>query len=138
MCEAATSKLRENQRMQSVAMSRCLSFSLAVTLKITNLALNLCGAAFAQAPYDLVIHGGLTFDPEASLDVVCDVGIRRNRIAAIRERPPVGVRVIDASDLVIAPGFTELHQRDQTAAGYRQNDLTAETEKLDESFRENA
>jgi len=98
---------------------------------IALLALVVCGTAFAQARYDVVIHGGRVLDPETSLDAVRDVGIRGNQIVAISERPLAGTRVIDASGLVVAPGFIDLHQHDQTAAGYRLKAMDGVTTALE-------
>jgi N-acyl-D-aspartate/D-glutamate deacylase len=100
-------------------------------MRIALLVLMLCGAAFAQARYDVVIHGGRVLDPETSLDAVRDVGIRGNQIAAISEQPLTGARVINAAGLVIAPGFIDLHQHDQTAAGYRLKAMDGVTTALE-------
>ncbi|MDP9146096.1 MAG: amidohydrolase family protein [Acidobacteriota bacterium] len=81
--------------------------------------------------YDLVIHGGRVLDPETSLDAVRDLGIRGNQIAAISEQPLAGTRVIEASGLVVAPGFIDLHQHDQTAEGYRLKAMDGVTTALE-------
>src|SRR5207249_6262561 len=47
------------------------------------------------------------------------------------ERPLAGARVIDASGLVVAPGFIDLHQHDQTAAGYRLKAMDGVTTALE-------
>ena len=100
-------------------------------MRIALLALIVCGTALAQARHDLVIHGGRILDAETSFDAVRDVGIRGNQIAAISERPLVGTRVIDASGLVVAPGFIDLHQHDQTATGYRLKAMDGVTTALE-------
>jgi len=68
--------------------------------------------------YDLVIHGGRVIDPETNLDAVRDVGITAGRIVAVSTEALRGGRVIDASGLVVAPGFIDLHQHQQDSAGY--------------------
>ena len=98
---------------------------------IALIALVVCGTTFAQARYDLVIHGGRVLDPETSLDAVRDVGIRGNQIAAINEQPLAGTRVIEAAGLVVAPGFIDLHQHDQTATGYRLKAMDGVTTALE-------
>jgi hypothetical protein len=105
--------------------------SLLVTMRISLLVLIVCGAAFTQVPYDLAIHGGRVIDPETSLDAIRDVRIRGSRIAVISEQPLIGVHVIDASGLVVAPGFIDLHQHDQTAAGYRLKAMDGVTTALE-------
>jgi len=87
--------------------------------------------ARAQDRYDVVIHGGRVVDPETSLEAVRDVGIRGNQIVAISERALTGTRVIEASGLVVAPGFIDLHQHDQTAAGYRLKAMDGVTTALE-------
>jgi N-acyl-D-aspartate/D-glutamate deacylase len=112
-------------------MTKCTPSLLGVALWITLLTLVVCGQTFAQARYDVVIRGGRVVDPETSLDAVRDVGIGGNQIAAVSERPLSGARVIEAAGLVVAPGFIDLHQHDQTAAGYRLKALDGVTTALE-------
>jgi hypothetical protein len=99
--------------------------------RITLLSLIVGGSAFAQVAHDIVIRGGRVIDPETSLDGVRDIGIRGNQIAAISEQPLIGLRVIAASGLVVAPGFIDLHDHDQTAAGYRLKAMDGVTTTLE-------
>ena len=69
--------------------------------------------------YDLVIRGGRVIDPETGLDAVRDVGIKGERIAAVAEGRLDGARIIDATGLVVGPGFIDLHQHQQDTAAYR-------------------
>ena len=46
-------------------------------------------------------------DPESGRDGVFDVAISDGRIAAISEKALTGVRVIDVSGQVVAPGFID-------------------------------
>jgi dihydroorotase len=80
--------------------------------------LAMAGLATAQ-DYDLVIARGRVMDPASGLDAVRDVGIRAGRIAAISEQPLSGRQTIDASGLVVAPGFIDLHSHGQTPECYR-------------------
>lgn len=57
-------------------------------------------------------------DPESGLDAVRSVGITGNKIAAVSATPLRGKAVVDASGLVIAPGFIDLHQHAQTPEAY--------------------
>jgi dihydroorotase len=61
------------------------------------------------APFDLVIQGGRVMDPESGLDAVRNVGIRGGKVAAISAQPLRGLKTIDAKNLVVAPGFIDLH-----------------------------
>lgn len=65
---------------------------------------------FAQGQsFDLVITNGRVMDPETGLDAVRDIGIRDGRIVAIEEGTLSGELNIDASGLVVAPGFIDIH-----------------------------
>ena len=84
-------------------------------------ALVACGTADAppEAPasdagrFDLVITGGRVIDPETGLDAVRDVGIRDGAVAALGTAPLDAAETIDATGLVVAPGFIDLHAHGQ-------------------------
>jgi N-acyl-D-aspartate/D-glutamate deacylase len=76
--------------------------------------------AAAQAQeLDIVLSRGRVMDPASGLDAVRDVGILSGKIAAISEAPLRGRTVVDATGLVIAPGFIDLHSHGQTPENYR-------------------
>ena len=66
-------------------------------------------AAKPNEPYDIVLANGRVIDPETYLDGQMHVGITGDRIAAVSETPLEGKQVIDASGLIISPGFIDLH-----------------------------
>ena len=68
---------------------------------------------------DLVISGGRVMDPETGLDAVRNVGIADGRIAAVTEEALEGAESIDASGLVVAPGFIDLHAHGQDPVSAR-------------------
>ena len=72
----------------------------------------------AQA-FDLVIANGRVVDPESGLDAVRYVGVRGATIAEISINRLEGRTVIDATGLVVSPGFIDLHAHGQTAETYR-------------------
>src|SRR4026208_102884 len=74
-----------------------------------------CGSA---TTYDIVIANGRVMDPESGLDSVRNVGIRAGRIEAISTGTLKGTRVIDATGLVVAPGFIDLHEHGQQEESY--------------------
>lgn len=65
--------------------------------------------AGAQEFFDVVVVNGRVIDPESGLDGVRSIGIRGRRIEAIRIGPLQGKETIDATNLVVAPGFIDLH-----------------------------
>lgn len=97
------------------------------------LVLVLCAAGWAQAgaAYDVVIAGGRVMDPETGLDAVRNVGINGGRVARISAEPLVGKRVLDASGLVVAPGFIDLHQHGQEIESQRVKAMDGVTTALE-------
>jgi N-acyl-D-aspartate/D-glutamate deacylase len=83
-----------------------------LSLLLLSLARATATPAFAEQ-YDLVIEGGRVMDPESGLDATRNIGIRNGRIARISSDALVGKRVLSAKDLVVAPGFIDLHQHAQ-------------------------
>ena len=76
-------------------------------------------AGQAAAPYDVVIHSGRVIDPESGLDGVRTIGIRNGRIQVVTSRPLRGRTMVDATGLVVAPGFIELHAHAPDSINYR-------------------
>lgn len=76
-------------------------------------------AVMWQDPYDLVIQGGRVLDPETGLDAVRNIGIRGGTIVRITSEPLEAARVLDATGLVVAPGFIDLHSHGQDPENYR-------------------
>lgn len=58
---------------------------------------------------DFVIKNGRVIDPETGLDAVRNVAINDGKITAVSEFQLEGDVVINASGLVVAPGFIDLH-----------------------------
>jgi N-acyl-D-aspartate/D-glutamate deacylase len=67
--------------------------------------------------YDLVITGGRVMDPERNFDSVVNVGIAGGRILEISARPMEGRRTINATGLVVCPGFIDLLSYDPIEPG---------------------
>ena len=101
--------------------------SLLTVLEVTTLS--------AQTPattvYDRVILGGRVMDPASGLDAVRNIGLRDGRIAAITTDALAGRDTIDAHELVVAPGFIDLHAHGQTPETYRFESLDGVTTSLE-------
>ena len=77
------------------------------------------GISACGADYDTVIQGGRVMDPESGLDSVVNIGILEGQVRAISGDNLDGSRVIDASGLIVAPGFVDLHRHGQSERAYR-------------------
>jgi N-acyl-D-aspartate/D-glutamate deacylase len=77
-----------------------------------------CSRGREGGSFDLVIANGRVVDPESGLDAVRNVGVRGGRIEALSASALDGTRVIDATGLVVAPGFIDLHEHGQQAESY--------------------
>lgn len=80
---------------------------------------------------DLVLRGGRVIDPETGLDAVCDVAIENGRIVEIGVVAAKGASEIDASGLVVAPGFIDLHAHGQSLPADRMQAFDGVTTALE-------
>jgi N-acyl-D-aspartate/D-glutamate deacylase len=67
--------------------------------------------------YDLVIRNGRVIDPETRFDGPANVGISGGTIRRVSPSPLAGRTTIDATGLVVAPGFIDILSYDPTAIG---------------------
>ena len=96
----------------------------------------MCGApepppAPRDEPLDLVIAGGRVIDPGSGLDAIRDVGVRGRSVAAMSETPLAGAETVDATGLVVAPGFIDLHAHGQDPASSRYQAMDGVTTALE-------
>jgi N-acyl-D-aspartate/D-glutamate deacylase len=90
---------------------------LALFVSISNFALKPHFVA-ADEPFDLVIANGRVMDPESGLDAVRNIGISAGKIQAISSATLQGRTTLDARNLVVAPGFIDLHEHGQEPRNY--------------------
>lgn len=60
-------------------------------------------------PFDLVVRGGTVFDGTGAAPVVADVGVKDGRIVAVGSGLSAGSREIDATGLMVTPGWVDIH-----------------------------
>jgi N-acyl-D-aspartate/D-glutamate deacylase len=94
-------------------------------------ATTLSAQSTANITYDRVILGGHVMDPASKLDAVRNIGLLDGRIAVITTQPVRGRDTVDASGLVVAPGFIDLHAHGQTPETYRFQSLDGVTTSLE-------
>jgi hypothetical protein len=90
-----------------------------------------CTQEDAGSSYDTVIVGARVIDPESGMDAIANIGIIGGEIATITEEPIDGSNVLDASGLVAAPGFVDLHAHGQDAYSERIAILDGRTSQLE-------
>jgi cytosine/adenosine deaminase-related metal-dependent hydrolase len=79
----------------------------------------------------LVIRGGRVVDPASGMDSVADVALVDGAVAAVGTGLGGAERVIDASGLVVAPGFIDLHAHGQSIPADRMQAFDGVTTTLD-------
>jgi dihydroorotase len=95
-----------------------VSRSLAATALILAALAPLAGQP-AVGPFDLVVANGRVIDPESGLDGTPHIGIRGDRIAAVSATPLQGRETLDATGLVVTPGFIDVHRHAHGDLSYR-------------------
>ena len=98
---------------------------------ILALAAQLSPQRLAAQAYDVVLRNGRVLDPESGLDGVRYVGIAGGKIAAVSTMVLHGKAEIDATGLVVAPGFIDLHSHGQTPENYRYKAMDGVTTALE-------
>ncbi len=79
----------------------------------------------------LVISGGRVVDPASGMDAVADIALLDGQVAAIGTGLGSADRVIDATGLVVAPGFIDLHAHGQSIPADRMQAFDGVTTTLD-------
>ncbi len=114
--------------VQAKYRAACVAATLAVVLSVW-----LLPSLVAQPPQvsDVVLRNGRVLDPESGLDAIRNVAITGKRITALSTQPLTGKVEIDATGLVIAPGFIDLHSHGQTPENYRYKAMDGVTTALE-------
>jgi dihydroorotase/N-acyl-D-amino-acid deacylase len=82
----------------------------------------LLGASPQVPPYDLVIQHGRIVDGSGNPWFIADVALKGDTIVRLAPHiDPEGARTIDASGLVVAPGFIDVHSHSEAEQGIVRN-----------------
>ena len=81
--------------------------------------------------HDLLIRNGRVIDPESGFDEVCDVAISGDTIKAVGADLGHATREIDATGLIVAPGFIDIHAHGQSVAADRMQAFDGVTTSLE-------
>jgi len=74
-----------------------------------------CANIRTKDAFDTIIKGGTVYDGTGKNGTIADVGIREGKIAAIEKDLGKNAKtVIDASGLIVSPGFIDLHSHSDT------------------------
>ncbi len=79
----------------------------------------------------LIISGGRVVDPASGMDAIGDVAVMDGHIAAVGTGLGSAERVIDATGLVVSPGFIDLHAHGQSIPADRMQAFDGVTTTLD-------
>jgi len=93
--------------------------------------MSLLSIAGMAAEYDVVILNGRVMDPETNFDAVRNVGIKDGRIEKITKAKITGRETIDASGLVVSPGFIDPEQHGLSPWGIKVNLRDGVTTQMD-------
>ncbi|PCE64072.1 amidohydrolase family protein [Sediminicola luteus] len=85
----------------------------------------------ADHTFDTVILGGRVIDPETELDAIRNLGLVNGKVALITEEKIQGKQSIDATGLVVSPGFIDLHAHGQNISAYRMQAVQGVTTALE-------
>lgn len=83
------------------------------------------------ADYDIIILNGRVMDPETNFDDVRNVGIIDGKIETITEKEITGKETIDATGLVVAPGFIDTHTHSSNKFNIKMSMMDGVTSGMD-------
>ena len=104
--------------MKQTLVKVCV-FAVLATFVACNSPGNFSANSLGEGAADLVILGGRVMDPETGLDAMRNVSVAGGKIVGVTEATVTGRDTINASGLVVAPGFVDLHAHGQDSVSAR-------------------
>ena len=98
--------------------------------KIT-LLMGVFTTSLAASDYDIAIIGGHVIDPETGLDAKRNIGITGSSIAVVTNKAIDAAKIIDATGLIVSPGFIDMHAHGQTIPAARMQAMDGVTTGLE-------
>jgi N-acyl-D-aspartate/D-glutamate deacylase len=100
----------------TLVMMQTTTFSAAIRISLASICICAAPVARAQAPLDILIWGGTLIDGTGSSGRRADVGIRGDRIVFVgmAGADATAARTIDATGLIVSPGFIDPHSHTDT------------------------
>lgn len=86
-----------------------LAFSLLVLFLFTQL--QGCYQGSSEPSFDIIIKGGRLYDGTTAKPRIADIGIKGDRISAVGDFTGTAAKVIDASGMIVTPGFIDVHSQ---------------------------
>lgn len=80
---------------------------------------------------DIIIRNGRVMDPDSGFDQVCDIAISGGKITRIGAVSDKGKTEIDATALIVSPGFVDIHAHGQSVAADRMQAFDGVTTTLE-------
>lgn len=74
-----------------------------------SLPMTACSTLSVEMKYDTVIKGGTIYDGTLNQPIQADVGIKNDKIVEIGIIEGSGSKIIDATKLIVTPGFIDVH-----------------------------
>ena len=121
---------RNNQRRVAGRVYHVCAIATSLTVGIAPPSL-LAQTKMPEASYDIVVANGRVIDPETKFDAVRNVGIKDGSIAAVSPAALKGQVVVDATGLVVAPGFIDWHSHGQSTLADRMQAFDGVTTTLE-------
>jgi len=107
------------------------NFYTLIVFSLLGLFVSGCSQEHKTTEFDVVINGVRVIDPETELDTITNIGIKGKEIVAITSEDISGSKNIDATGLIAAPGFIDLHVHGQDPYSEKIGVLDGRTSQLD-------